>query len=79
MYPITPLELHAGYIIGGERIVTKLSGLYGWGDASAHEVHVFDDTGREVVNFQAPLITEDGKTWTELRVPEDWSAAIVRR
>ncbi len=79
MYPITPVELHAGYIIGEERIVTKLSGLYGWGDASRHEVHVFDDTGREVENFQAPLITEDGKTWTELRIAEDWSAAIVKK
>ncbi len=79
MYPITPLELHAGYIIGEERIITKQSGLYGWGDASEHEVHVFDDTGREVENFTAPLITEDGKTWTELRIAEDWSAAIVRK
>ena len=79
MYPITPVELHAGYIIGEERIVTKLSGLYGWGDASRHEVHVFDDTGREVEHFPAPLITEDGKTWTELRIAEDWSAAIVKK
>lgn len=79
MYPITPVELHGGYIIGEERIVTKQSGLYGWDDASEHEVHVFDDTGREVENFNAPLIREDGNTWTELRIAEDWSAAIVRK
>jgi DNA-binding ferritin-like protein (Dps family) len=79
MYPMTPVELHGGYVIGEERIITKVSGLYGWGDASQHEVHVFDDTGREVENFQSPLLTEDGKTWTELRIAEDRSAAIVRK
>lgn len=79
MYPITPVKLHAGYIIGKERIITKTSGVFGWNDASAHEVHVFDDTGREVEGFHAPQHQEDGKTWTELRIAEDWSAAIVKK
>ena len=79
MYPATPLELHAGYFIGEKRIITRKSGLYGWGDASKHEVHVFDDSGREVKNFKAPLVTRDGKTYTELRIGEDWSAAIIRQ
>ncbi len=78
MYPITPVELHAGYVIGTERIVTKISGLFGWSDASEHEVHVFDDSGREVEGFKAPLATEGGKTYTELRLAEGWSAAIIR-
>jgi hypothetical protein len=79
MFPITPLELHAGYIIGEERIITKVSGRFGWGDASQHEVHVFNDRGEEVADFEAPFVTENGKTWTELRLAEDWCAAIVRR
>jgi len=78
MFPITPLELHQGYIIGVERIVTNTSGLLGWGDASGHEVHVYDETGREVPDFAAPLVTGDGATWTELRIAEGWSAAIIR-
>ena len=45
MFPITPVELHEGYIIGQERIVSNRSGLFGWGDSSRHEVHVFDDQG----------------------------------
>jgi hypothetical protein len=72
------LELHEGYIIGDERIITKKSGLFGWGDASKHEVHVFDDTGREVEGFNAPVITIEGRAYTELRIAEDWSAAIIR-
>jgi hypothetical protein len=78
MFPITPLELHEGYIIGRERIVTNTSGYFGWGDGSTHEVHVYDETGREVEDFAAPLVTREGATFTELRIAEDWSAAIIR-
>jgi len=78
MYPITPMELHAGYIIGKERIITKTSGLFSWGDASEHEVHVFDHTGREVENTEVPLVRRDGNTYREVRLAEDWSAAVVR-
>ena len=83
MFPITPTELHEGFIIGEERIVTNRSGLFGWNDASEHEVHVFDDEGQEVerklASRYAKLIERDGKTFTELRLPEGWSAAIIRR
>ena len=78
MYPITPVELHEGYIIGEERIITNRSGMFGWGDNSSHEVHVFDDTGHEAPDFAAPLILWNCKTCTELRIPKGWSAAIVR-
>ena len=79
MYPITPVELHEGYIIAKERILTNRSGLFGWGDASKHEVHVYDDTGREVPDFKAATVERDGATFTELRIAEGWSAAIVRK
>ena len=51
MFPITPVELHEGYIIGQERIITNRSGLFGWGDSSRHEVHVFDDQGAKGARF----------------------------
>jgi hypothetical protein len=79
MFPITPLELHPGFIIGKERIITKVSGAFGWGDKSKHEVHVFDEIGREVKNFKAKTIVKNGQTFTELRLAEDWSAAIIRK
>ena len=79
MYPITPLELHQGYLIGEDRIVTNRSGLFGFGDASQHEIHVYNDQGVEAFDFEAPLVTKDGQTYTELRIAEDWSAAILRR
>ncbi|HQZ68185.1 MAG TPA: sugar-binding protein [Planctomycetaceae bacterium] len=79
MFPITPQEIHAGYLIGKERIVTRLSGTYGWGDDSRHELHVYNDQGEEVADFEAPFTEKNGVTWTELRLAEDWSAVIVRR
>ncbi len=78
MYPITPLELHEGYIIGKERILTNRSGLFGWGDMSTHEVHVFDDTSREVPDFKVSESVQNGARFTELRIAEGWSAAILR-
>lgn len=79
MYPFTPIELHEGYVIGRERILTNRSGFFGWGDASKHESHVFDHTGVEVEEFAASFIQNSGKTYTELRLAEGWTAAIVRR
>ncbi len=79
MFPITPMELHQGYIIGEERIVTKISGVYGWGDGAQHEVHIYNDKGEEVSDFDAPFTEKDGITTTELRLAEDWSAVIVKR
>lgn len=79
MFPFTPLELHEGYVIGTERIVTKTSGLFGWGDSSQHAVRVFNDKGEEVPDFKAPLVRHWFKAYTELRIPEGWNAVIVRR
>ena len=59
--------------------MTRLSGTYGWGDDSPHEVHVYDAEGEEVTDFDAPFTEKDGVTWTELRLAEDWSAVIVHR
>lgn len=78
MYPTTPLELHAGYVIGEERIVSKVSGCFGWNDASKHQVFVFNSQGQRVENHGMKTLSIDGKTFTELRLPGDWSAVIVR-
>ncbi|NOZ24134.1 MAG: hypothetical protein GXP25_23910 [Planctomycetes bacterium] len=78
MYPITPLELHEGYIIAKERILTNRSGIYGWGDESKHEVHVFNEKGKEIP-FEAKRFEKGGATWTELRLPTHYVGAIVRR
>jgi len=32
-----------------------------------------------VPGFRAPLLVQGGKTFTELRIAEGWSAAIIRK
>jgi hypothetical protein len=79
MFPITPIELHEGFIIGKERILTNRSGCFGWGDASTHVVHVFNGSGKEVPDHPVPTLSRDGRTYSEVRIAEGWSAAIVRQ
>jgi len=78
MFPATPIELHEGFIICKERIVTNRSGLFGWGDRSAFTTYVYDREGRVSKGEEAKQITRNGKTYAEVRIPEGYSAAIVR-
>ena len=41
--------------------------------------HANEAAGREVEGFEAPWVNQDGKSYTELRIAEDWSAAIIRK
>lgn len=78
MYPITPLELGPGYIIGQERILTNRSGLFTWGDTGEFTAHVFNREGIEE-KFDIPKVVRNGKTCAEVRIPEGYSAAIIRQ
>lgn len=79
MFPSTPIELHEGYLIAKERIVTNRSGLFGWGDSSDVTVYVYDREGRATDGSEARKVSRDGKTYAELRLPEGYAAAVVRR
>ncbi|NLF69479.1 MAG: hypothetical protein GX575_10545 [Candidatus Anammoximicrobium sp.] len=47
LFPFTPLELHAGYLLGRERIITLHSGSYGWPDGPCRvAVRHFDRDGK---------------------------------
>ena len=79
MFPCTPIELHEGYILAQERILTNTSGNFGWGDASEFDVHVYGPDGLEVEGFEAPVVEQGGGRYVELRLPRDYMAAIVRK
>ncbi len=79
MFPITPIELRAGVVIGEERILTNRSGRFGWGDDSSADVYVLDGQGERVA---APDVTEVRKgnaVFTELRMPANHLAVLVRQ
>jgi hypothetical protein len=79
MFPFTPIELHSGYLIGEERILTNRSGLFGWGDDSDFEAHVFNRVGAEVDDVTIPRVMRDGKAYAQVRIAEGYSVALVRR
>jgi len=78
MYPITPLEIHPGYVIGRERIITNRSGLFGWNDGSHFSAFVYDREGRATDLYPVTKVEREGKTYAEVRIPGGYSAAIVR-
>ena len=41
--------------------------------------HIYDETGHEKKDFKAIQKNIDGANYTEVRLPEDWSAAIIRK
>lgn len=78
MFPITPVELHEGYIIGKERILTNRTGVYGFGDASEADLHFYDKNGYEVKR-KAKKIKKNGKVYYDVKLGEKESCAIVRK
>jgi hypothetical protein len=79
MFPVTPINLGHGYLIAKERILTNTSGLFGWGDDSAFDTFVFDDRGNLTDKVKIPRVQKDGKSFAEVRIPEGYSVAIVRK
>ena len=77
-YPITPRELHAGYILGPERIITARSGTFGFGDAGLLEAIVFGRDGlrRPVAT---PVTQRSGHTYCNVQLGNGEVAIIVRR
>ena len=78
MYPFTPLEIHSGYVIGKERILTSRSGLFGWDDVSEFRTYVYDREGRATDRYAVRRVKRDGKVYAEVRIPGGYSTAIVR-
>ena len=78
MFPTTPIELHEGYILAKERILTNRSGNYSFGGNEKAEAHFFDANGYEVKR-EAPAFQKDGKTFYKVELGEYESCALVKK
>jgi len=78
MFPITPVELHEGYIIGRERIITNRSGWYGFGAAENADLHFFNKDGYEVKR-DAETKVENGKKYYKVVLSENETCAVVKK
>jgi hypothetical protein len=79
MYPMTPVELHAGVVLAEEKIVTNRSGRFGWPDNSPAQVYVFNGDGRMVENPAVKEIRDGDELLTEVRMPSDHLAVLVKK
>jgi hypothetical protein len=79
MFPFTPVELHGGWLVGEERILTAVSGEFGWrGRRHLAEVFVFDGLGREVAGYPSETAISKTGTVVRLELKRDHCAAIVK-
>ena len=75
MFPITPIELREGSIVGKERIITCVSGAFAWPAADRPAVHLFDLDGRETTHTFA--VTRSRKGWKVDVQLKDWAEIAV--
>lgn len=79
MYPITPVELHEGAVLGEQRIQTAVSGKFGWPDGAAADVYVVNAEGQRLKNANVKEVSDNGKRLYEIRMPSDHFAILVRK
>lgn len=75
MYPITPVELGPGFVIGKERIISAKSHTFQWPCEQQPTVLVFDINGRQIDSKQDMLKNEKG--WIVNLKIEDWENVAV--
>ncbi|MBR6372913.1 MAG: beta-galactosidase trimerization domain-containing protein [Victivallales bacterium] len=79
MFPLTPVELGEGFIIGKERIVTAISRKF-IVDARPHTIVAFDDLGKAMDSSKVATVKDlaNGKYEVEVKI-NDWNntCAIV--
>ena len=76
MYPITPLELGEGFIIGKERIISCVSRKFMIRSAEKPQVLCGDENGRRKQAFHAP-VTREGDAWVVDLKLKDWNEVAV--
>ena len=77
VFPFTPLELHAGYLLGRERLITLHDGNYGWpGDKSLVQVRYFNKEGLLTEHDFPTTIGTEART--QAQVPEGEALVLVR-
>jgi hypothetical protein len=79
MFPITYIRMGEGFIIGEERILTNRSGMFGWGDESEFEAVVYGRNGKLTDEIDIPRRIIDGKAYGEVRIPEGYGVALIRK
>ncbi len=76
MFPITPVQLGPGYIVGRERIVTCVSGAFKVAWKRRPKVEVWDEGGRHV--GKAEVVGRPGAWLVRVRIKDLKQVAVVK-
>lgn len=78
-FPFTPLEVHAGYLLGRERITACHAGNYGWpGERCLVQVHHFGSDGK-LTDRDFPTIVTTQEARTKVALKDDEEAIVLVR
>ena len=75
MFPFTPVELHEGWLVGKERVITCVSRAFEWPRADRPRCLLFDLRGREKPHAFA--LTRAGAGWRVAVKLDDWNEIAV--
>ncbi|MDO9575533.1 MAG: hypothetical protein Q7J55_03300 [bacterium] len=77
LFPITPLELHAGFIIGDNKIITNKSGRFGWQDNNIARVWICDKSGNLFYDKSITFLGTDSMN-IEIALPRNGIALVEK-
>ena len=78
MFPFTPIEIHSKWLMGKERILTCVSGDFGWhGSKQLAEIFVYDKFGKSTGDYSAEFFAENGEVRVRLQLKPGQCAAIL--
>ena len=75
MFPTTPVRLFEGGIVGKERTITCVSGIYAWNHERPPHIFLFDEVGRDRKHNFRPVKTDAG--WKVAIKLGDWQEIAV--
>ena len=78
MFPFTPIEIHSKWLMGKERILTCISGEFGWyGSRQLAEIFVYDKSGKPTGDYSAEFFADNGEIRVRLLLKPGQCAAIL--
>ena len=73
-FPLTPIELHRGWILAEERLITARSGRFAWDTQTSGTLYKFNADGKQV-ETKAVIIPAHG---LDIVVPDDGLVILIR-
>src|SRR6185369_2210713 len=76
MFPFTPVELHSGWILGKERLITCVSGRFPWPYERRPRVTQYDSRGR--MRTANATVARVGSGWRiTIQLRDWWEVAVI--